>query len=468
MFTGVLVEKSKQVIKMQRNYFGTDGIRGRVGTYPIKPDFFMRLGFAAGRVLGATHLPAGRDRPAVLVGKDTRISGYIFESALQAGLLAAGVDVFLSGPLSTPGVAFMTREMNFTAGAVISASHNSYEHNGIKFFEKNGRKLSDDTEQKIEEALEDEFVMEFSGQQALGKSKRASRCQEEYIYFCINSFPAGYSLKGINVVVDCANGATYNVAEKVFRGLGANVHLINADPNGFNINENCGSLYPKRLAVSVLKHKADLGIAFDGDGDRVVFVDGCGHVFDGDKLLYIIAKHRQSQNALKGGIVGTLMTNLGLENAFRKCNINFERTKVGDRYVLERLHSLGWDLGGESSGHIICLDKHSTGDGIVSALQVLASVVFSGHSLRALCADIKEVPQVLISEPVNPGYDFEQDADLSRARQEFRKAMGDSGRLILRASGTEDVVRIMVEGLDADFTKKAANSLAKIIRTSNR
>ena len=325
------------------------------------------------------------------MGKDTRISGYIFESAFQAGLLAAGVDVFLSGPLSTPGVAFITREMNFTAGAVISASHNSYEHNGIKFFEGNGSKLSDDIEQKIEEALEDEAVMEFSVQQALGKSKRAISCQEGYIHFCINSFPSGYSLKGINLVVDCANGATYNVAEKVFRGLGANVNLINADPNGFNINENCGSLYPSGLAVSVVKHKADMGIAFDGDGDRVVFVDGSGQVFDGDKLLYIIAKHRQSQNALKGGVVGTLMTNLGLENAFRKSNINFERTKVGDRYVLERLHSLGWDLGGESSGHIICLDKHSTGDGVVSALQVLASVVFSGHSLGSLCADIKQI-----------------------------------------------------------------------------
>ena len=445
-----------------RNYFGTDGIRGLVGTFPLTPEFFMRLGYSAGKVLCGSH---NDKRPSVLVGKDTRLSGYIFESALQSGFLAAGVDVYMTGPVSTPAIAFLTRDMDCQAGVVISASHNSHEYNGIKFFAHDGSKISDNLEKKIEQHIESFSSLNLNNPQNLGKSFRALNSHNSYIRFCKNTFPSEYDLKGLKLIIDCANGATYNVAKDIFTSLGAEVVLINANPDGFNINESCGSLHPGSLIKAVKRYKGDIGIAFDGDGDRVLMVDRNGKVYEGDQLLYIIAMHRASLGTLGGGVVGTLMSNLGLENAFRKHGILFERVGVGDRYVLEKISQRGWLLGGENSGHIICLDKHSTGDGLVSSLQVLAALCFSRQSLEESCVGLHRVPHVLINVPVPPEYNFEQDNEITKSIVKIQKTLGEDGRVLVRASGTETLVRVMVEAKDLDVTQNSAEYLAGIIRS---
>ena len=448
-------------LALLRKYFGTDGIRGLVGEFPITPEFFMRLGYSAGKVLCGN---GNGMRPSILVGKDTRLSGYIFESALQAGLLAAGVDVYMTGPASTPAVAFLTKDMDFQAGVVISASHNSHEYNGIKFFGYDGSKISEHLEKKIEQSIDVDNPLNLNEPQNLGKSYRASNFHMSYVDFCKNTFPGKYSLKEFRLVVDCANGATYNVAEDIFKSLGAEVVLINAKPNGFNINEGCGSLHPESLIKALQRYDGDIGIAFDGDGDRVLMADRNGKIYEGDQLLYIIAMHRKSLDALGGGVVGTLMTNLGLENAFKDQGILFERVGVGDRYVLEKISERGWLLGGENSGHLICLDKHSTGDGIVSSLQVLAALCFSGCSLEESCVNLHKVPQVLINVPVPPGFNFEQNNDITQSIIAMQKDLGGDGRVLVRASGTESVVRVMVEAGSAEVTQNCAKSLAELIR----
>ena len=449
-----------------KTFFGTDGIRGLVGEGNITPEFFMRLGYTAGVVLCEKKTRGDNCGSRIIIGKDTRLSGYMFESALQAGLLAAGVDVYLTGPLTTPGVAFLTKMMNFQAGAVISASHNSHHFNGIKFFNSDGTKLSDAIERKIETLLDNHDVV--SGQNIAGKSFRIDDSPKKYAEFCVRAFPRGLSLKGWRIVLDCANGATYNVAGKVFEALGAKVILISASPDGMNINDSCGSQYPKTLIETVCRDKADFGIAFDGDGDRVLFVDAEGRTYDGDKLLYIIASYRKSKGDLVGGVVGTLMTNLGMERALKELNIDFCRAGVGDRYVFEKLKERKWKLGGESSGHIICMDKHSTGDGIISALQVLASIADTGKGLNELCANLKEVPQILINIPVDDSYRIESDKKVSEVTDEMAAKFGDEGRILIRSSGTESVVRVMVEGVDRTLIKKVATSLSSLIEERNK
>ncbi|MEZ0317033.1 MAG: phosphoglucosamine mutase, partial [Methylophilaceae bacterium] len=383
---------------MSRKYFGTDGIRGRVGVSPITPEFVMHLGYAAGRVLTGmdSHLAPGA-HPTVLIGKDTRISGYMLESALQAGLCAAGVNVLLTGPLPTPAIAYLTRALRAQAGIVISASHNPFEDNGIKFFSAEGTKLDDEIELAIEAALDKPIqVMES----AIGKVKRIDDAAGRYIEFCKSTFPTALDLRGLKIVLDCAHGATYHVAPPVFHELGAEVVAIGNRPNGTNINDQAGSTHPEALCKAVIEQQADLGIAFDGDGDRVVMVDANGQVLDGDQLLYIIAMHRQQQGKLAGGVVGTLMTNLALEHALAKADIPFLRAKVGDRYVLELLNEHDWQLGGENSGHILSLDKHSSGDGIIAALQVLHAVVASKKTLAEFGASLTLYPQILINVAV--------------------------------------------------------------------
>jgi len=448
---------------MGRRYFGTDGVRGRVGEPPITPDFVMKLGYAAGTVLAAAEaVRAGGERAAVLIGKDTRISGYMLESALEAGLSAAGVDVLLCGPMPTPAVAYLTRALRLQAGVVISASHNPFEDNGIKFFSADGTKLPDATEEAIETALDQ--PMQSMPSARLGKARRVNDAAGRYIEFCKSTFPNHLDLRGMRLVVDCAHGATYHIAQPVFHELGAHVVAVGARPDGLNINRECGATHPDAVCKAVLDLGAELGIAFDGDGDRVVIADAEGTLYDGDQLLYVIARHRLNTGLLRGGVAGTLMTNLAVERALGHLGVPFARAKVGDRYVLELLQEKGWQLGGEGSGHIICLDRHTTGDGIVSALQVLHAVRESGSSLRQLTGDVKLYPQVLINVRVPKGFDHRQSADLQGAVREAEADLGASGRVLLRPSGTEPVLRVMVEGESRPRVETWAERIAEAAR----
>jgi phosphoglucosamine mutase len=445
---------------MSKKYFGTDGIRGRVGEASITPDFVMRLGNAAGRVLAMQeNLPAGV-RPTVLIGKDTRISGYMFEAALEAGLSAAGIDVLLTGPMPTPAVAYLTRALRAQAGIVISASHNPYYDNGIKFFSAMGEKLPDETELAIELELEKPIqVMESA---LLGKARRVDDAAGRYIEFCKSTFPNRLDLRGLKIVLDCANGATYHVAPDVFHELGAEVIAIGNVPDGININENVGSTHPQALQKAVVANAADLGIAFDGDGDRVMMVDSKGNLLDGDQLLYIIALGLYAKGKLKGGVAGTLMTNLALEHALQKHQIPFARAKVGDRYVLELLKDKNWKLGGENSGHILTLHKHTSGDAIISALQVLQSVRESSKTLEALGASLVLYPQVLINVTTKEKLDLSH-ADIQASVKSAESRLNGSGRVLLRASGTEPKIRVMVEGQDQSLVQELAAEIAQVV-----
>lgn len=447
---------------MSRQYFGTDGIRGRVGIAPITPDFVMRLGYAAGKVLARAdlHLPAGT-RPVVLIGKDTRLSGYMLESALQAGLCAAGVDVRLVGPMPTPAVAYLTRALRLQAGVVISASHNPYEDNGIKFFSASGTKLSDEMEQAIEAEISREMVTAVSSE--LGRVKRIDDAAARYIEFCKSTFPFEADLRGLRIVVDCANGATYHVAPPVLHELGAEVIPIHHQPNGTNINYHCGATHTASLSEEVVRHQANFGIALDGDGDRLMMSDTEGRIFNGDELLYIIARQQQQQGSLHGGVVGTLMTNLGVEHAFKRLNIPFQRAKVGDRYVLEMLDTRGWQLGGEASGHLLCLDKHSTGDGIIAALQVLRALRESDLSMAEYTSDLVMYPQTMLNIRVTQPIDLNQ-AVIHDAIQTAEMAMGNTGRVVLRASGTEPLVRVMVECVNREQAQLHAEKIGQVVR----
>ena len=440
---------------MSKKYFGTDGIRGRVGEYPVTADFMLKLGWAAGRVLGGS----GGDR--VIIGKDTRISGYMFESALEAGLSAAGVDVRLLGPMPTPAIAYLTRTLHACAGIVISASHNAYADNGIKFFSSEGTKLPDDVEHAIEAELDKAMVTVDSYK--LGKAERVPDAGGRYIEFCKSTIPLTLSLKGLKIVVDCANGATYQVAPSVFDELGAEVVAIGVEPDGLNINQDCGSTKPELLKEIVLDQQADLGIALDGDGDRVMMIDHKGNLVDGDELLFIIALSRQKEGTLNGGVVGTLMSNLGLEHALLSRDIAFSRAKVGDRYVLELLKQNSSMIGGESSGHIICLDRTTTGDGIVSALQVLAAMVKSGKTLHELKAGMNKYPQRMINVPVTKKVDLDSFPVVQDAVRSAEQRLAGRGRVLLRPSGTEPLVRVMVEGEDAEQVNEEADNLASIV-----
>ena len=440
---------------MSRKYFGTDGIRGRVGDYPVTAEFMLKLGWAAGRVLG------GNRGDRVIIGKDTRISGYMFESALEAGLSAAGVDVRLLGPMPTPAIAYLTRTLHACAGIVISASHNAYADNGIKFFSSEGTKLPDAVELAIEAELDKDMVTVESDR--LGKAERVSDAAGRYIEFCKSTIPLTLSLKGLKIVVDCANGATYHVAPCVFDELGADVITIGVEPDGLNINQACGSTQPELLQNAVLEHRADLGIALDGDGDRLMMVDHRGELVDGDELLFIIARSRQQEGALKGGVVGTLMSNLGLEHALQSHNIDFVRANVGDRYVLELLQQRNCMIGGESSGHIICLDRTTTGDGIVSALQVLAAMVKSGSTLYELKAGMKKYPQCMINVPVSGKVELNSTPVVQDAVKSAEQRLAGRGRVLLRPSGTEPLVRVMVEGEDAQQVSEEADQLASVV-----
>jgi len=440
---------------LKKRYFGTDGIRGKVGEHPITPEFMLKLGWAAGRVL--TKGEPGK----VLIGKDTRISGYMFESALQAGLSAAGVDIRLLGPMPTPAIAYLTRTLHAHAGIVISASHNPYYDNGIKFFSAQGAKLPDEIEFAIEAELEKPMTIVDSAR--LGKAERVEDARGRYIEFCKSTIPQRVEFKGLKIVVDCAHGATYHVAPNVFIELGAKIIKIGVEPNGLNINAECGSTHIKAVRAAVIESGADLGIALDGDGDRVIMVDHKGETVDGDELLYIIAQSWQQVNRFDGVVVGTVMSNLGLEHALRSLGIDFKRAPVGDRHVMEMLSQGGWMLGGESSGHIVCLDRMTTGDGIVSALQVLAAMVKSGRTLHELKAGMKKYPQCMINVPMNKSFNFMVDTSIQAVVREVEKELADTGRVLLRASGTEPVVRVMVEGEDADQVNELANRIAATI-----
>ncbi len=443
---------------MNRRYFGTDGIRGKVGQYPITPDFVLKLGWAVGRVL------AGEGSRKVLIGKDTRISGYMFESSLEAGLAAAGVDTLLLGPMPTPGIAYLTRTLHASAGIVISASHNPFDDNGIKFFSAEGTKLPDDVELAIEAELDKEIQSKDSAH--LGKAARVSDAPGRYIEFCKRTLSQKLSLKGLKIVVDCANGATYDIAPKVFDELGAEVIAIGDNPDGMNINDGCGSTHPEWLQKNVRIQNADLGIAFDGDGDRVMMVDKQGNLVDGDELLYIIARERQLSGKLVGGVVGTLMSNLGLEHALAQADIPFVRASVGDRYVMEQLLAHNWLLGGESSGHIICLDRTTTGDGIIAALQVLAAMVKSEQELEELLTGMEKYPQTLVNVRLDKPMDVMSLPPVKQALQAAERQLADSGRILLRPSGTEPLIRVMVEGQDSGVVEQVANDLAAVVRSS--
>jgi phosphoglucosamine mutase len=439
-----------------RKYFGTDGIRGKVGEFPITPEFVLKLGWAAGRVLARGK--GGK----VVIGKDTRISGYMFESALEAGLSAAGVDILLLGPMPTPAIAYLTRTLHADAGIVISASHNPFEDNGIKFFSGDGTKLPDEVERAIEAELDK--PMEMAPPAELGKARRVADAAGRYIEFCKSTFPRNLNLEGLKIVVDCANGATYHVAPAVFRELGAEVLPLANNPDGLNINVDCGSTHPGKLREAVLQQGADLGIALDGDGDRVLMVDHQGELVDGDELLYIIASARHAQKALPG-VVGTLMTNLGMEHALKQAGIGFERAKVGDRYVMEKLLQHGWSLGGEGSGHLICLDCTTTGDGIISAAQVLRAMIEQGKSLHELKSGMSKYPQVLINVRLSRQLDVMALPPVQQSLREAESRLGESGRVLLRPSGTEPLIRVMVEGEDAQLVNQVAEELADVVRS---
>ena len=441
---------------MGRKYFGTDGIRGRVGDAPIVPQFVMRLGYAAGRVL----TQGGGGRPTVLIGKDTRISGYMLEAALEAGFAAAGVDVLLSGPIPTPAVAYLTRALRLSAGVVISASHNPFDDNGIKFFSGDGNKLPDAVEERIESELEEPMGCVRSEQ--LGRARRMEDAAGRYIEFCKSSFPFALDLRGLKMVVDCAHGAAYHTAPHVFHELGADVITIGDKPNGLNINEEVGATHPEALAAAVREHQADVGVALDGDADRIVLVDGDGRVYNGDELLYVIVADRL-RDRIVAGAVGTLMSNLALEQSLAQLGVRFLRAKVGDRYVLETLHQRGWLYGGESSGHLLCLDCHTTGDGTISALQVLCAMRRSGKTLSELTASLRLFPQKLINVRIAKGFDWENHGALKLARAEVETQLGTDGRILIRPSGTELLLRVMVEARDDDLADRAARRLVDAI-----
>ncbi len=440
---------------MSREFFGTDGIRGRVGEHPMTAEFALRLASAAARVLAP-------DGGCVVIGKDTRVSGYMFESALEAGFVAAGIDVLLLGPLPTPGIAYLTMALNADVGVVISASHNPYFDNGIKFFDRDGAKLPDAIEERIEANLVEPAITRESS--SLGRAKRVDSSLEDYEGFCLSSVPASLRLDNLKIVLDCSHGAAYKVAPRVMAELGAEIVPIGCSPNGRNINDGCGTNDPELLTVTVKAVGADLGIAFDGDGDRVLMVDRDGRLVDGDQLLYVLARARQEAGSLSGPVVGTLMTNLGLERALGQLGIDFRRAQVGDRYVLEMLKEAGGQLGGETSGHLLCLDKTTTGDGLISALQVLSVMTESGQSLAALTNGMRRYPQTLINVPMEVGVEIEKSGEIQAAIKNAEQKLADRGRVLVRPSGTEPVMRIMVEGENeaevADLAQELAGSIS--------
>ena len=442
---------------MGKKYFGTDGIRGTVGEHPITADFMLKLGWAAGKVL--TRHTKVKNR--VLIGKDTRVSGYMFESALEAGLIAAGVNVDMLGPMPTPAIAYLTRAFRASAGIVISASHNPVGDNGIKFFSADGYKLPDEIELEIESLMDQPLVT--NGSFSLGKARRIDDATGRYVEFCKGSLPAGYSLAGLKIVLDCANGATYNAAPKVFKELGAQVITMANTPNGFNINEQCGSTHMDAVRARVVEEKADIGIALDGDGDRVLLVDANGEIVDGDEIVYIIARYRQHTGQGCNGVAGTQMSNLGLEIALRDLGIPFQRTKVGDRYVVEALKENGWILGGEASGHILCSDLNTTGDGLVSALQVILALRESGIPLSELKAGMQKLPQTMINVRLSEKVAIDDNKAINSAVAAAEKELGDRGRVLLRPSGTEPLIRVMAEGEDQDLVRRQVEAIAKIV-----
>ena len=446
---------------MTKKYFGTDGIRGEVGVPPIVPDFMLRLGYAAGKVL-MRHAKSN-ERQRVLIGKDTRVSGYLLEAALESGFSAAGVDVTLCGPMPTPGVAYLTKALRLSAGVVISASHNLYQDNGIKFFTAKGDKFSDAFEREIEQELEN--TMGCVSSDKLGKAYRLDDAAGRYIEFCKSTFPAEHNLKGLKIVLDCANGAAYHTAPPVFHELGAEVIAIGVSPNGRNINDQCGATAPQALIAKVREVNADIGIALDGDADRLQMVDSSGRLFNGDELLYILAKDRIDRGQKIGGVVGTLMTNLAIENAIKNLGIGFERANVGDRYVLELLQAKQWIIGGEGSGHLLCLDQHSTGDGTIAALQVLAAVQEKQKTLNDLLNGVEIYPQVLINVKTKPDYNWQNDLKLKTAITNAEQSLLGKGRVLIRASGTEPVLRVMVEANEAGLAQQNAEAIARQVNS---
>ena len=446
---------------MTKKYFGTDGIRGEVGVPPIVPDFMLRLGYAAGKVL-IRHAKSN-ERQRVLIGKDTRVSGYLLEAALESGFSAAGVDVTLCGPMPTPGVAYLTKALRLSAGVVISASHNLYQDNGIKFFTAKGDKFSDAFELEIEQELENGMGCVSSDK--LGKAFRLDDAAGRYIEFCKSTFPADLNLKGLKIVLDCANGAAYHTAPPVFHELGAEVIAIGVSPNGRNINDHCGATAPQALIAKVQEVSADIGIALDGDADRLQMVDSSGRLFNGDELLYVLAKDRIDRGQKIGGVVGTLMTNLAIENAIKSLGLGFERAKVGDRYVLELLQNKQWIIGGEGSGHLLCLDQHSTGDGTIAALQVLAAMQEKQKSLNDLLNGVQIFLQVLINVKTKPDYNWQNDLNLNTAITKAEQSLVGKGRVLIRASGTEPVLRVMVEANEANLAQQTAEAIAGQVNT---
>ena len=446
---------------MARHYFGTDGIRGVVGQDPITPDFFIRLGFAIGSILVKNNRDKKIKHPSVVIGKDTRVSGYMLESALEAGFIAAGVDVYLTGPMPTPAIAYLTKALRSQAGIVISASHNPFPDNGIKIFSEAGEKLPDAFEAEVELALNQPIQTVLPNE--LGKAKRVDDAEGRYVEFCKSTFPEKLNLRGLKIVIDCAHGATYHVAPKIFSELGAEVIAIGNEPDGFNINLNVGSTHPKTIKEATLKHKADLGIAFDGDGDRVVMIDHLGNIVDGDQLVLVIARALKEKNQLKGGVVGTLMTNMAIEKALKELEIDFVRTHVGDRYVLETLLEKGWSIGGENSGHILTLDAHSTGDAIIASLQVLKSLRLLNQSLHEATKDAPLYPQILINVETHKKIDLENNKSIQDVIKNVEAKLNNKGRVLLRPSGTEPKIRVMVEGEDIKEVKSAAELIAKVV-----
>jgi len=446
---------------MTKKCFGTDGIRGEVGVPPIVPEFMLRLGYAAGKVL-IRHAKSN-ERQRVLIGKDTRVSGYLLEAALESGFSAAGMDVTLCGPMPTPGVAYLTKALRLSAGVVISASHNLYQDNGIKFFTAKGDKFSDTFELEIEQELEN--AMGCVSSDKLGKAFRLDDAAGRYIEFCKSTFPADLNLKGLKIVLDCANGAAYHTAPPVFHELGAEVIAIGVSPNGRNINDQCGATAPQALIAKVQEVSADIGIALDGDADRLQMVDSSGRLFNGDELLYILAKDRIDRGQKIGGVVGTLMTNLAIENAIKSLGLGFERAKVGDRYVLELLQNKQWIIGGEGSGHLLCLDQHSTGDGTIAALQVLAAMQEKQKTLNDLLNGVEIYPQVLINVKTKPDYSWQSDLKLKTAITNAEQSLVGKGRVLIRASGTEPVLRVMVEANEANLAQQTAEAIAEQVNT---
>ena len=447
---------------MARHYFGTDGIRGVVGQDPITPDFFIRLGFAIGSILVKNNRDKKIKHPSVVIGKDTRVSGYMLESALEAGFIAAGVDVYLTGPMPTPAIAYLTKALRSQAGIVISASHNPFPDNGIKIFSEAGEKLPDAFEAEVELALNQPIQTVLPNE--LGKAKRVDDAEGRYVEFCKSTFPEKLNLRGLKIVIDCAHGATYHVAPKIFSELGAEVIAIGNEPDGFNINLNVGSTYPTTIKEATLKHKADLGIAFDGDGDRVVMIDHLGNIVDGDQLVLVIARALKEKNQLKGGVVGTLMTNMAIEKALKELEIDFVRTHVGDRYVLETLLEKGWSIGGENSGHILTLDAHSTGDAIIASLQVLKSLRLLNQSLHEATKDAPLYPQILINIEMHKKIDLENNKSIQDVIKNVEAKLNNKGRVLLRPSGTEPKIRVMVEGENLEEVKNYANQIAEKVK----